>query len=592
MKKWKMCAMAAGMCMLLLFLTFLIVIKGKQGVSPAEITFDIRAKEQDFKVRLWHNYYDGKEYLFLPSFCDEAAQCLVKAEHAFSKSWDGEKLGIWGYLKQMEDGEHVLEVNGAEYTVVVMRSAKVPALFLTTESGSLSYIEAEKGNEEAGLYRMIQEDGSVRVSGQMRKIKARGNATFLEDKKPYTIELEGASDWLNTGAQEKYILLANRQERSMLRNKIMYDMAAGIGLTYSPASTFVDLYINEEYRGTYQICEKIETGSGRLSIDVDSGRAETGFLAALEYADAERLAEAVYYFTTENEQNIVVESPRKPTNAQIEYVKEVFNKAEKEIRNGNLKEAGIDVKSFARKYLMEEIGKNLDAMHSSQYFYKDAGNEELMYAGPVWDYDKTLGNPLIEKTRPVNYQEPRGIFAATKQGNASWWYDLYQIPEFRETVIEEYKKEAAPAIRSMLEGRIDGYTDEIWGSAYMDYVRWDSFEHFKYEEEADFAGAYQEEIDSIKDFLEQRMEFLDDIWLENRIYDQITCDPGDGVMYVTKLDAIEGRTIHEPRDPKLEGYDFAYWVREDTGEIYDFTEAYDGVPFTLKAVYTEEEEHG
>lgn len=61
-------------------------------------------------------------------------------------------------------------------------------------------------------------------------------------------------------------------------------------------------------------------------------------------------------------------------------------------------------------------------------------------------------------------------------------------------------------------------------------------------------------------------------------------------MYVTEIDAVEGRTLHEPRDPKWEGYRFDHWVREDTGEVYDFTEPYDGVPFVLKAVYRKEEE--
>ena len=51
------------------------------------------------------------------------------------------------------------------------------------------------------------------------------------------------------------------------------------------------------------------------------------------------------------------------------------------------------------------------------------------------------------------------------------------------------------------------------------------------------------------------------------------------------VDAIEGRTLNEPRDPKREGYRFDHWVREDTGEVYDFTECYDGIPFVLKAVY-------
>ncbi len=142
----------------------------------------------------------------------------------------------------------------------------------------------------------------------------------------------------------------------------------------------------------------------------------------------------------------------------------------------------------------------------------------------------------------------------------------------------------------MLNGQIDSYRDEIWDSACMDYMRWDTFEDFKNEEELEFAAEYQAEIDNIKTFLTLRKEFLNDIWLEGRIYDQIIFDPGEGTMYVTRVDAVEGRTLIPPRKPRLEGYVFDHWVREDTGEIYDFTQVYDGVPFTLKAVYQKEEQ--
>ena len=57
---------------------------------------------------------------------------------------------------------------------------------------------------------------------------------------------------------------------------------------------------------------------------------------------------------------------------------------------------------------------------------------------------------------------------------------------------------------------------------------------------------------------------------------------------MTQIDAVEGRKLREPRDPKREGWRFDHWIRKDTGEVYDFSQVYDGVPFTLQAVYVEE----
>lgn len=592
----------------------------KTPMTSQDIGFVVEAGESQANLKLWHNYYDNKEYLFLPAFCGDKQSAEISARIYTDRSallkWDGIDVSGGEALTGLPAGEHILQAGGTELSVVVMHSSKVPALFVTTSSGSLSYIEAEKGNGEAGLYEMVSADGKVVAAGQIRKLKSRGNSTFLEDKKPYQMTLTEGADLLGTGIQEKYILLANRQDQSLLRDRIMYDMAGDMGLAYSPVSTFLDLYVNGEYRGSYQLSEKVETGQGRIAIDTETKRRETGFLITFEYGFEDRLAETEYYFTTKNGQNVAIKRPANPTQEQMEYIAGTFQTIEDEIRQGVIDENKIDITSLARKYLIEEIGKNLDAMYTSQYFYQDAvkwpeddtmeddaaedtagiscaegGDRAVkMYAGPVWDYDKTLGNPLIENTRPVNFQEPRGIFAASKQKDASWWYDLYEIPAFREKIIEEYEKVAVPAIERMLEERIDGYREEIWDSACMDFMRWDTFEDFKYEEELEFAVEYGGEIERIKEFLRLRKEFLDDIWLEGRKYDLITCDPGEGTMYVTTLDAIEGRPINEPRDPKREGYRFDHWVRKDTGEIYDFTEAYDGIPFTLEAVYVED--HG
>ena len=588
MKKIRIAVFAAAVFLLFAFLLAGFWYQERQPVQTEDIIFQIQSGEQDFKLKLWHNYYDGKEYLFLPSFCSEDAECIVSVDAVFKRSWDGQSLGMFGHLKELTDGEHLLRTGNTEFTVVVMRSANVPALFLTTASGELTEIEAQKGNGEPGLYRMVSAKGQELSSGQMKELKSRGNATFLEDKKPYQMSLQEPADLLGTGNLENYILLANRQDQSLLRNRIMYDMAADMGLAYSPVSQHLDLYINEEYRGSYQLSEKVEAAENRLPIDVSGSSSEPGFLVSLEYQTEDRLTADECYFITENGQAVVINRPKNLSTVQEQFIQRSFQDMETAIRSGKLKESGIDVDSFAKKYLIEEIGKNLDAMYTSQYFYKDAG-DDVIYAGPVWDYDKTLGNPLIEKNRPVNYQEPRGIFAATKQENASWWYDLWQIPDFREAVVQSYEKTAVPAIQRMLDRQIDHYAEEIWASAYMDYMRWDTFEDFKYEEELSFEEEYSAEILWIKEFLEQRSQFLSDIWLEGREYHQITCNPGDGIMYVTVLDAVEGRPLSEPRDPKMEGYEFAYWVREDTGEIYDFSKNYDGIPFTLKAVYTEED---
>ena len=43
-------------------------------------------------------------------------------------------------------------------------------------------------------------------------------------------------------------------------------------MAYTPQATWVDLYLNGEYQGLYQISEKVEVGNGRVEIaDQEAG---------------------------------------------------------------------------------------------------------------------------------------------------------------------------------------------------------------------------------------------------------------------------------------------------------------------------------
>lgn len=57
----------------------------------------------------------------------------------------------------------------------------------------------------------------------------------------------------------------------MMRNKLAFDLAEQLGMTYVPDCAYVDLWINGEYRGTYLVCEKVELGTTRLNLNDPKG---------------------------------------------------------------------------------------------------------------------------------------------------------------------------------------------------------------------------------------------------------------------------------------------------------------------------------
>ena len=180
-RKWKISALLCAVLLLGAWLWLRMWQEGRQPVTVQDITVVVDGGSGSKHLRLWHNYYNNTEYLFLPAFCKAELPVRITLRRRGSVAWDGHASGGQGYLYDLTEGRHSLQAGGSEFTVEVMRSASVPALFIYTASGSLTHIEEEKGNGESALYEMVDADGQVIAAGQIRKLKSRGNSTFLED---------------------------------------------------------------------------------------------------------------------------------------------------------------------------------------------------------------------------------------------------------------------------------------------------------------------------------------------------------------------------------------------------------------------------
>ena len=68
------------------------------------------------------------------------------------------------------------------------------------------------------------------------------------------------------------MLLANFRDRTLVRNQVAYDVGAGLdGLDWTPRGTFVELFLNGKYKGSYQISESIKIDKNRINIDKYKG---------------------------------------------------------------------------------------------------------------------------------------------------------------------------------------------------------------------------------------------------------------------------------------------------------------------------------
>ena len=207
----------------------------------------------------------NKVYVFLPGVWTDREIHLwftVEKEATFDgvKVQSGDAVVIKSPRVTMKIGTRTYELN-------ILWGSFIPVMFIRTETGSLSRIEASKDYKETGEMLMLNGEGGREYAGALKYIKMRGNMSTRFPKKNYGIKLESGTNLLGFGKAKRWVLTGNARDHSLLRSQITFEMARYVGLAYTPECAQVDLYINNEYRGTYLFSEKIEINGGRIDID-------------------------------------------------------------------------------------------------------------------------------------------------------------------------------------------------------------------------------------------------------------------------------------------------------------------------------------
>lgn len=271
-------------------------------------------------------------------------------------------------------------------------------------------------------------------------IRLRGNTTNTGTKRPYNLKFPEKivasslfSDLTYTNYKtyetfktedndneevtiKRVALLANALEASMMRNDICFAMmgdnlGAGtppLNFQWTVNHEFVDLYINNEYKGTYLMTDA--TKNITKFLDFNKKFDKSGFFLSIDshYDEDPKFRTTLYNIPVmpkwpeaDDFKNIPKTSLKEGTNdtlsdtayaEQISRFKKALEDKEEVLLNSgswnDIKEA-FDIDSFAKFWLIVNIAGTSDPGNpSSVYFYqfKDSDDEKL-YCGPGWDFD-------------------------------------------------------------------------------------------------------------------------------------------------------------------------------------------------------------
>lgn len=237
------------------------------------------------------------------------------------------------------------------------------------------------------------------------EFRGRGNGSWEFDKKGYRIKFDKKQSLLGQPKSKHWALIANANDLSLSRNFAAYRITKNNldNIEYQTSTNFVEVFINGEYHGVYNLVEQIRVESDRVNIDDEYGVIDTGYLIEYDAYAYNEGVEGINYFKVNGlKYPFTVKSPdpddfheeitEELYRSQVNFIKNYIQNVVDAVLNDdlNLFIELVDIDSVIDVYIIHELFKNTDTGFSSFYMYKKKGDK--LYFGPVWDFDLSAGS--------------------------------------------------------------------------------------------------------------------------------------------------------------------------------------------------------
>lgn len=353
------------------------------------------------------------------------------------------------------------------------------------------------------------------------EIKVRGNSTALAStptgKRPYRLKfankknsVDGKAhkhDLLGYGySKRNWVLLANLNDNSMLRNALTYHIGKAVGLPFCPGYKFVDLVINNEYRGSYQITDQCEVDANRINVNEDTGW-------YVEFQGRNDMCDYPMCFTESgilmniNNPEPADETDEEQRNAVINPIKDWFlNTWVKGFGAGFTNpstgwRAYNDEESLIKFWIATELTGDYDGLMSVKA-YREADGK--LCWGPLWDKDLAFGNyssmAAADGKLVANLQQ-----ASCIQG---YFEKLTQDPEFINRAKETMDNLVSGGIKTTLLDKIDEMAAVIAQSAAQNFERWGNPQQPGAFGCVNNLADHQAYVDQLKTWLSDRIDYV------------------------------------------------------------------------------------
>ena len=386
---------------------------------------------------------------------------------------------------------------------------------------------SSKETEVASTVYVISENGTKFHYAEETGARGRGNASWDFDKKPYRLKFDKKVQLLDAPAKaKKWTLISNHSDKSLMRNILAFEISRRVGAKYTPYCHPVDVIVNGEYKGCYQLCDQIEINKDRVNItemepeDISGEALSGGYLFEIDAYAYNEPSHSIFY--SGKSIPVTIKSPDDDdiVSEQKQYIENYFKRFENILFSNDFtnEEYGyrtmFDTESFIKHFIVGEISGNTDTYWST-YMYKERGDDKI-YTGPVWDFDIAFENDL--RTHPIS--QYNDFVYATGDSSAAGGDNM---KKFVSRIIKEDPVANAQLKQMWNELRENGTLSEAALTAFIDeteallnesqelnFKRWKILNK-KFHQNFQALGTYEAEVGTVRDYINERLGRLDEL---------------------------------------------------------------------------------
>lgn len=423
---------------------------------------------------------------------------------------------------------------------VVLDSSEIPIVMINTLGKTIiedTKVDCLMDIKYNGPGNMTYVNDSANVYSGNIGIEIRGLTSAGYPQRPYGFETRdslGANNdvsILGMPAENDWVLLSNYNDRTLIKNVMSLNLFREMG-NYSARTQLCEVIIDSSYKGIYVIGEKIKRDANRVDIakltavDTIGDELTGGYMLQQNYWNANNSFQSNYspidhpgfdvHFVYEYPDEFAIQQTQKA------YIASFVDSLETALYSSNFADPTtgyrkyMDVKSFIDYFLVNELARSADGFKKSVFFHKDKySNGGKLKAGPVWDFDwawKNLGGicSIYEGYSGAGWAHLNND-CFTDNYSTGWYVRLLQDSTFSNELrctYENYRQTILDT--TQLFAYIDSMRNLVQNAHVRHFKKWPILgKSGPAPDYGDVAATYPAEIDSLKNWINIRIQWLD-----------------------------------------------------------------------------------